>query len=794
MAQDCSKQQPAVNRRSFLTLAGFAAAIAVSGGPLTGRAEAGQAAAPAGAARGSAADALDMGPVSPEAFAAARERAAAIVAKLTLAEKISQFGTRVPGIPRLNLPAFNFYAGEALHGLMYRGEVTSFPLPLAMGCSWNPELVHRVFGAVSDEAWAWHKLEGRSEPNARKFFSPGGLTFFSPPTVNMGTRDPRWGRIAENYSEDTLLVGKLAAQAIRGMQGDDPRFLKTICCAKHFIANDTEDDRQTTSATVDPRSFWEYYSRSFEYCVREGKVFTVMSSYNAMNGIPTSANRFLLTDLLRRRWGFRGYVVSDCDAIGDITRTHHFVPTYAEAAALAVNAGCDINCGDTLQRYLGEAVSQMLISEEVLDHSLVRSLTGRILLGDLDPPEASPYHTIDVSCRQSPAHRELCREMGRQSIVLFKNEQETLPLDPASIRKLAVIGPLAEYCFLGNYSGWPTHRVAPLDGILDQFGIPRPPDQPRKDWYENWSNHFGPHPYLGPPSMTFSNARAQVTYAIGCTMAGAKEDRLWDAALEAARGADAALLFLGDNQQIDHEAHDRTYLHLPGMQHELARAVHAVNPKTILVIVSNCPVAVIWEQENLPAIVGGMFLGQEQGHALADVIFGAYNPGGKVSTTWYRHADDLPAMHNYNIRLGRTYMYFQGVPLYPFGHGLSYTTFAYSDLRVRGETLRPGGQIELEMRLSNTGDRAGDEVVQFYVRVAGGTVQRPIRQLAGFERVHLRAGASRLVRFTLPHTDPALCYWDERRYRFVVEPGTVDLMIGSSSADIRLRSRVALKA
>ena len=277
-------------------------------------------------------------------------------------------------------------------------------------------------------------------------------------------------------------------------------------------------------------------------------------------------------------------------------------------------------------------------------------------------------------------------------------------------------------------------------------------------------------------------------------MAGPKDEKLWNAALEAAKDADAALLFLGDNQQIDHEADDRTSLHLPGVQHELAKAVRAVNPRTILVIVSNCPVAVIWEQENLPAIVGGMFLGQEQGHALADAIFGAYNPGGKVSTTWYRHADDLPAFHDYNIRNGRTYMYFQGVPLYPFGHGLSYTTFDYSDLRVTGDVIRPGGQISVEMRLTNTGAREGDEVVQFYVHVAGGDVQRPIKQLVGFERVHLAAGASRIVRFTLPHADPALCYWDERKYQFVVVPGDVDLMIGSSSADIRLRNRVRLEA
>ena len=781
MKDDQTTPQPAVDRRSFLTLAGFGAAIAASGWPLTSR----SAAASEAPATTSEADSLDTGPISADAFSAARARAAEIVGKLTLAEKISQFGIYVPAIPRLNLPAYKFYSGEALHGLMRRGAVTAFPEPLAMGCSWNPELVRRVFAAVSDEIWAWHKL-GES-----------GLTFFSPPTVNMGARDPRWGRIAENYAEDTLLVGKLATQAIHGMQGDDPRFLKTICCAKHFIANDTEDDRMTTSATVDPRSFWEYYSRPFEACVRDGKVFTVMVSYNAMNGIPTSANPFLMTYLLRSRWGFRGYVVSDCDAIAQIVSGHHFVPTFAEAAALAVNAGCDINCGYTLQRHLAEAVAKMLISEETLDHSLIRSFTGRILLGNLDPMEASPYHSIPVSCRGSQAHRDLCREMGRQSVVLFKNENNTLPLRPESIRKLAVIGPVAQYCYLGNYAGRPSHRVSPLVGMLEQFGIQPPADirhPPRKEWYENWSDHYGPHKYEGAPSMTFRNERAEVTYAIGCTMAGPKEARLWDAAIEAAKGADVALLFLGDTQQIDNEHRDRADLQLPGMQHELAKAVQAVNPKTILVIASNCPIAVNWEQDNLPAIVGGMFLGEEQGHVLADVIFGAYNPGGKLSTTWYRRASDLPPFNNYDIRLGRTYMYFQGVPLYPFGHGLSYTTFEYSDLRVRGDVIRPGGAIDLELRLTNTGGREGDEVVQFYVHVAGGTVMRPIKQLVGFERVHMAAGESRTVRFRLAYTDAALHYWDETQYRFAVQPGDVDLLIGASSADIRLRSRVTLEA
>jgi beta-glucosidase len=714
-----------------------------------------------------------------ENFEAARSRATGVVAKMTLEEKISQFGNTAPAIPRLNLPAFNYYASEALHGLIHAGPVTSFPLPLALGCSWNPGLIHRVFTAVSDEIWAWHKKNGQ------------GLAMFSPPTVNMGTRDPRWGRIGENYSEDPFLVAKLAVATIHGIQGDNPRFLKSVACAKHFIANDTEDDRVETSAAVDPRSFWEYYSRGFEACVREGRVFTVMSSYNAMNGIPTTANPFLLTELLRERWGFRGYVVSDCDAVGDITRTHHFVPTYAEAAALAVNAGCDINCGGTLPHYLGEAVDKMLISEETIDQSLIRSLTGRILLGDLDPMEESPYHAIPISCLESPEHRELCREAGRQSLVLFKNDNSLLPLDANSITRLAVIGPLAATCQVGNYSGKPDHLVSPLDGILEQFGI-QPPVQPVQDEKSAASAQKPGAAVM--PGNTFTNGKVQIVYQPGCDVAGKKDETLFAAAVSAARGMDAVLVFVGDTEQIDREGHDRTDLQLPGAQHELVQAVYATNPKTILVISSNCPVSAIWEQDNLPAIVGGMFLGQEQGHALADVIFGAYNPGGKLDTTWFRHVSDLPDFHDYNIRYGRTYMYFQGVPLYPFGHGLSYTTFQYSDLEVTSSALAPGGSTSVHLRLTNTGKREGDEVVQFYVHVSGGTEQRPIKQLVGFERVHLAAGASAPVQFTLSHDDRALRYWDEERYEFVVEPGTVDLLLGSSSADIRFRHQIKLEA
>jgi len=908
MAKRDRRSCGSLGRRDFLALATAGAASVMTGWPAslggseTLLAMAGEEPRP-----------LDTGGIAVEYFENARKRATEMVARLTLQEKISQFGHDAPAVPRVGLPAFNYYGSEALHGLIHDGPITSFPLPLAMGCSWNRSLVERVFNAVSDEIWAWHKKAGQS------------LAMFSPPTVNMGTRDPRWGRIGENYSEDPYLVAQMAIYTIHGMQGRDPRYLKTIACAKHFIANDTENDREATSATVDPRSFWEYYSRGFEACVREGHVFTVMSSYNGMNGIPTSANRFLLTDLLRKRWGFRGYVVSDCDAIGDIFRTHHFVDSYAEASALAIDAGSSINCGDTLPKHLGEAVDEMLVSESALDEALVRAFTGRVLLGDFDPPEQNPYNATPISCLESPAHQELAREAARQSIVLFKNHKNTLPLEKGRIKKIAVIGPMADVCQLGNYSGQPNLQVSPLQGIKEYLGIASAPAYHQRasdfaqvgggpqlkacneggrdleeihndswaafskvlfdgatefharvasntaggsievhldslsgplvsklavsntgDW-QKWVNISAPiTPATGEhavylrftggvgklfnlqsfrltPAMPFagqSDAATKVTYALGCNVLGKKDPAQFAEAVNAAREADVVLVFAGADEEVDTEGQDRAYFNLPdaqlelagandevqtegrdrsyiglpGAQHELVRAVYAANPRTILVISSNCPVAVNWEQDNLPAIVGGLCLGGQQGLALADVLFGDYNPGGKLTTTWYRRAGDLPDFHDYNIRNGRTYMYFQGIPLYPFGHGLSYTTFEYKRLRLSDNTLKPAGKVTITFEVTNSGRREGDEIVQLYVNFPESKIDRPIKQLANFERVHLEAGETKTVSFELTYEHEALRYWDETHYQFVVEPGPMDVMVGASSADIRLKQELQLSS
>jgi beta-glucosidase len=848
-------------------------------------------------------DPILPGGITSERFEEAKKHAAGIVAKLTLPEKISQLGCYAPGIERVGIPAFDYYANEALHGLNNSGPVTCFPLPLALGCTWNRTLVEQVFSAVSDETWAWHKKNGMD------------LALFSPPTVNMGARDPRWGRIGENYSEDPYLVEQMVIRTIHGMQGNDPRYLKAIVCAKHFIGNETDSDRHVASASVDARSFWEYYVRVFETSVKQGRVFTVMSSYNSLNGIPTSCNRFLLNDLLRDSWGFQGYVVSDCDAVEDICRTHHFVSTLEEAAALALSAGCDINCGTTYQDHLAKSIDQMLISEAALDQALVRSFTGRVLLGAYDPPQDNPFSKIPVSCLENTSHRELALEAARQSIVLFKNNGNMLPLDPAKITKIAVIGPLANLCNIGNYGGTPINLVSPLKGIRQFLGVKEEPTyrklatdyasydgplllEPCKEgaldlsydsngtggwaplnwikilgrvkaWvafdnvlltgatefharvastsdvasleirldardgqvvsqlkipntgeFQKWANVSAPithtdgeHTlyllFLGEPGPLFgiqyfeltpaapvqskAHGAIEVTYAMGCTVAGAKDSAEFAKATSAASAADVTLVFVGSDEQVSTEALDRYSIYLPGAQNELVGAVYAANPKTVLVISSNAPVALNWEkQDELPAIVGGLFLGQQQGHALAEVLFGKYNPGGKLSTTWYHGIDELPDFHDYNLINGRTYMYFKGKPLYPFGHGLSYTVFKYDNLQLSNATLSPEGTITVSLNVTNMGDVEGDEVVQLYVHAASDTnkLVLPIKQLVNFERIRLKPGETKGVKFALPHSERALHYWDDGSRMFARVKGSVDLMVGSSSQDIRLTGQV----
>lgn len=854
---------PAISRRRFISASSTAALLTVS-------------------ARGRTRTIRRPG-ISDHSYAAARRRAHELVARMTLKEKISQTGNYAPAIARLGIPAHRYW-NEALHGLANGQSGTSFPQPLALAQSWNLGLAEKVYTAISDEARATHRLNGLN------------LTFFSPQTLNLH-RDPRWGRCEEAPGEDPFFACRWIAKVCRGMQGNNSRYLKTAICGKHFICNNTEDDRFSVSATVDPRSFWEYYTRAYQSAVQEGDIFTFMGAFNAINGIPCCADPFLLTRLLRKKWGFRGYVISDCGAVGDICTRHHYTKTVAAAAAAAINAGCDLTCGHDPQKHMTQAAAQGMVSESVISEALTRAFTVRVLLGEFDPPESVPFNHVPSKVINSPEHQALALQAARESIVLLKNQGAFLPVDRRALRRVAVIGPMADQCHRGGYSGGCWVHVSPLQGIARALGHQAPNwrlepsrviahggkmtfevggmghryigDLANNSWVEYEAQEFSgvkeialraesstrggtvtisldsldaapiatchiPHtgswnswrdftvaiaaPVAGkhrvflkftgssprlmniqsielrPEHVTLpaTTEKPQVDFAPGCTIAGPKDPQLLDAALRIARNADMVFLVCGASQEIDMEGRDRKNTQLPGAQHELIQAVHAVNPRAVLILATNNTLAVNWEQANLPAIIAAIYGGQSQGTAIADVIFGDYNPSGKTCCTWYKSVDQLPPFHDYTISKGRTYMYFPHEPLYPFGFGLSYSTYRYSKLTLSRKKLAPGGKIKVSVTVANTGKRAGAEIVQLYVVAPPSPVARPIKQLVGFERVELQSGQSRAIHMELSHDDPALRYWDVQRNGWKVQAGPLKILVGRSSADIELTSTVAL--
>ncbi len=863
-----------LNRRDVLALAAAAAAASVATGARP---------AIAGEPMREAKPGFVFGAIGPDIFAKAQARAAALVARMTPAEMASQLGNTAPAIKRLALPAYQYWH-EALHGLLRNGPVTCFPIPLALANTWDPDLQFRIYSAVSDEARAYHNAHGTD------------LTFYSPQTLNTA-RDPRWGRIDETLGEDPWLIGTMAGATVRGMQGQNRTYLKTACCAKHFICNETDDDRHTVSEAVNPRSFWEYFLAPFEAAVKAG-VATVMAAYNEVNGIPCPADRTLLTDILRKRWGFSGYVTSDCDAVADIYQTHHYVPTAPEAAALALQAGCDLNCGDTYQKYLARAMELQLVTKEQVARAVTRLLTIRMLLGEFDPADRVAFGDIRFSVVDSAAHRELALEAARASMVLLKNDDHFLPLEKSAVRSVAVIGPLAARCPLGGYAGGPFVHVSPLEGIARALGVKlhqnRIPalDFTSIDWEYKFVQNILPDSTLGLarngywvelPAADFSGvtsikARAsalhgggtlevhadgptgelvcaipiaatgawnkwsefsapakptsgyhaiylvfrgaasstdlfhldwielnpvkpvapssiKVTSVLGCTVSGPRNPRWLEQASAAAKAADIALVVVGDDQTVDHEQLDRKDIKLPGAQHELIDVVARANPKTIVILASNCPVAIPAEQANphVPAILCALAAGQAGGQAIADVIFGDYNPGGKLAETWFTGLSQLQRFHDFNILNNRTYMYFTGKPLYPFGHGLSYTTFEFSDLKTSSQNLEPGGSVRIQLTVHNAGRVTGDEVVQLYVRAPKSAVKRPIKQLVDFCRVkNIKPAETRTVHLQLDHDHPSLRYWDDKRQSFIVQPGELEILAGNSSDNILLRDKLHL--
>jgi beta-glucosidase len=805
-------------------------------------------------------------------------RASDLVSRMTLAEKISQLNTNNgAAIPRLGVATYTYW-NEALHGISrLSGFTTSFPQAIAMSASWDRTLEYNMASAISDEARVEY-----SEGNAL------GLTYFTP-TINMA-RDPRWGRTEETFGEDPYLTSQMAVQFIQGMQGNNPTYLKTTATAKHFACYNIETNRFSISSTVDDRSVREYYSPAFKACVTTGNVYSIMASYNAINGVPNSANRTLLTNILRKEWGFNGYVVSDCDGVDGVSSSHQYVMTDVDASALCLRNGLDLNCGNTYANNMAAAVQQGLISETDIDTAVKRFFKARFLLGEFDPPASVPYNSIPDSLLNCTANQNLALQAARETIVLLKNNSATLPLNKSSISKIAVIGPNANILQLGDYSGTPKVSVTPYQGLANLYGIDLTMGKIQASNYNNESGvqvqnsseggtdvdfidngdyteynnvNFGTgktkfdirvaSPYAGGstvqlrldalngtlvgtytvpntgdwqnwvtvsntinisgvhnvyliygggmniewlwpynPQDTLTNYNQAVQYTMGCTMTGPEVVANFDSATALAARSDVAIVFCGTDETVASESLDRTAIELPGVQEQLIEAVYAANPKTIVVLVSGCPLAIPWEQQNIPAIIDAWYDGEAQGTAIADVLFGNYNPGGKLTTTWFPSTASLPNMNDYNVRDGRSYMYTTVTPIYPFGFGLSYTSFSYSNLKINSSNIGPNGTVTVSADIKNAGTVAGDEIPQLYIQQPSASIPMPAEELKGFQRITLQPGQTQTVSFTFAYSD--LDYYDTVSRTYKVNAGTFNIKVGASSADIRLTGQITATA
>ena len=680
-------------------------------------------------------------------------RVADLISRMTLEEKVSQMVHSAAAIERLGIPAYNWW-NECLHGVGRAGIATVFPQAIGMAATWNTDLLHRAAVAISDEARAKHHASLAEDGSVEQYY---GLTFWTP-NINI-FRDPRWGRGQETYGEDPYLTARMGVPFIKGLQGDDPKYLKVVATAKHYaVHSGPENERHHFDARVDERDLRETYLPAFEACVREAGVAAVMGAYNRTNGEPCCASPTLLLKILREEWGFGGpdgvdgHVVSDCGAIRDIYAHHQVVETAPQAAALAVTNGCELNCGEVYGSLL-IAVEQGLIGETTIDTALTRLFTARFRLGMFDPPEMVPYAQIPIDVNDCDEHRTLALQTARESIVLLKNADGFLPLDKSGIKTIAVIGPNAndDLVLLSNYFGYPSHSVTPLQGIRNKAGD-----------------------------------GVEVLYAKGCSIRSDDTSGFADA-VALAEKADVVIAVMGLSQLVEGEegqeegvqaglrsTGDRTDLDLPGVQDALLQAVTETGTPVIVVLLNGSAVAVNWAEAHAAAIVELWYPGEEGGTALADVLFGDVNPGGRLPVTFYKSVDDLPPFRDYAMQ-GHTYRYFGGEPLYSFGYGLSYTTFAYGDLTLSADAIQPGESLTVSATVQNTGAVAGDEVVQLYVRDVEASVPVPLRQLQGFARVHLEPGKQQTVTFTLAPKQMSLIADDGRR---VIEPGRFDLSIG----------------
>ncbi len=694
-------------------------------------------------------NAIYLDPTRPTA-----ERVDDLINHMTLEEKVAQMQYGAPAIERLGLPAYNWW-NECLHGVGRAGIATVFPQAIGMAASWDVDLIQRVADAIGNEGRAKHHESVRQ--GIHDIYT--GLTFWTP-NVNI-FRDPRWGRGQETYGEDPYLTARIGVTFVRGLQGSHHRYLKVAACAKHFaVHSGPESERHEFDAVVGERDLRDTYLFAFEALVREGQVEAVMGAYNRTNGEACCASPTLLQKILREEWGFSGHVVSDCWAIADIHANHKLVATPEEAAALAVKAGCDLECGSTYPA-LVEAVHQNLIDEATLDVALRRLFTTRMRLGMFDPSENVPYAHIPLEVNDSRLHQSLALEMARESMVLLKNDGLILPLDK-ELKSIGVIGPHADWdeVLWGNYNGTPSKTVTPLEGIRAAVSL-----------------------------------ATKVTYAQGCGVTS-RDTSGFDEAVELALKSDVVVMVLGLSQAVEGEegqeegvekgeksTGDRIGLDLPGVQEDLLKAIHETGVPIVLVLINGSAISINWADEHVDAILEAWYPGQAGGTAIADILFGDYNPAGRLPVTFYKSLDQLPPFRDYTMT-GRTYRYMTDEPLYPFGHGLSYTQFEYSNLEITPEQIGANEIVDIYVDVTNVGSLAGDEVVQLYIRDPQSSVARPLQELKGFTRIILQPGQIQTVHFQLAVSQ--MSFFENGTHW--LEPGKIEVMVGASSADIRLRS------
>jgi beta-glucosidase len=862
-------------------------------------------------------------------------RAWDLVDQMTLDEKISQLGNTSPAIPRLGVDAYNWW-NECLHGVARAGIATVFPQAIGMAATFDTNMMYRVADVISDEARAKHHEALRN----KDYGQYKGLTMWSP-NINI-FRDPRWGRGHETYGEDPYLTGQMGIQFVKGLQGNDPKYYKVIATAKHFaVHNGPESNRHTFNVTPNTRDLWETYLPAFEDLIVEAKAYSVMGAYNRVDGESATGSSMLLEDILRNKWNFDGYVVSDCGAIYDIYANHKIVNTAEEAAAVGLRHGCDLNCGEVFQTALKNAVEEGIIDEGEIDLALYRLVLARMKLGMFDPSDRVAYAQIPYSENDSKAHSDLALKMAQKTMTLLKNDG-TLPLNKKKLKKVAVIGPNAnsEAVLYANYSGKASNPVTVLQGIQQELGeqvevtyikgcplvineieegdytlvdakylhhvdskgiksaglvgeyfkgmeLEGEPIMKRIDKDINFNfgetsptetaqaqgiinadqalsdDHFSirwtgkiTSPISGSFKIGVSSddgfrlfvnnkqiagdwvSRKQrptfgdvemikdSTYAIRVeyfeNKGGAAVQLVWHLSnkngdkdddpmalskkeLAYIKSADVAIFVggldanwegeeMGGRSSIDgFYRGDRTKIELPAVQQKALKDIMDTGTPTIFVLMAGSAISFNGLENEIPAILMSWYPGQRGGNAVADVLFGNYNPAGRLPVTFYKSTQELPDFKDYNMRAGKgfTYRYYQGEALYPFGHGLSYTKFEYSDIKIDNAEFDKDGEFTVSFKVKNTGKLAGEEVVQLYVRDLESDTWMPNKQLRKFERIALAKGEEKTVSLKL-HAAKDLRYYNSTQRKYMVDPGAFEIQIGASSTDIRLKTTVKI--